>query len=409
MTGPAFDRGSLAPFTRRSFLRGAGGATAAALLGPILAACSKEENGGYGGEPAGVVHVANWGLYLDRAQDQDGNMIRPSLFRFTDETGIQVDYREVIADAEAFYQQIAPYLASDRPTGWDVMVITNGVTMTKLQQLEYLVPLDTTARPNFDLNVAKPFLDPGYDPGARFSMPWQSGMTGLAYNPSLTGRPLTSLQELFSEEWAGKVGMFGDAVDLPNLTMISQGIAPETSTPDDWKAAAEVLRKQRADGIVNRSFRQNYVQALTNGDVALSMAWSGDIFQANKIGAEEGLQFVIPDEGAILWTDAMVIPKGAEHLVDAMKFMDFVFKPEIAALIAAYVNYVTPVPKAQDVLRDMAEHEEDPAIAQDLQAVANGALVFPSEEDLAALSTYRQLESDEEITAWNDTFSEFYA
>ena len=358
--------------------------------------------------PPAIVHVANWALYLDRLRDANGELTRPSLLRFSDETGIEVDYREVIADAEAFYQQISPYLSSGRPTGWDVMVITNGFTMTKLTELDYLVPLDPTQRPNFDAYVAETFLDPAYDPDARFSMPWQSGITGLAYNPALTGRELTSLDELFSQEWAGRVGMFGDAVDLPNLAMIAKGIDPETSTPEDWAATAQTLRDQRDDGIVNRSFRQNYVNALSNGDIAVSMAWSGDIFQANKIGAEEGLQFVVPDEGAILWTDAMVIPKGAEHPVDAMRFMDYVFKPEIAALIAAYVNYVTPVPEAKVKLLEMAEHEPDPTIQEDLLAVANGALVFPSQETLDSLKTYRELADDDDITAWNEAFSEFY-
>ncbi len=393
--------------SRRSFLRNAGGAAGVAALGPVLAACARAA-GGFDGDPEGVVHVANWPLYLDRDRDLNGNMIRPSLLRFTDETGIQVDYREVIADAEAFYQQIAPYLASGRPTGWDVMVITNGVTLTKLTQLDYLEPLDLAQRPNFEKNVAEPFLDPPYDPGARFSMPWQSGITGLAYNPALTGRELTSLDELFNPEWAGRVGMFGDAVDLPNLSMIAAGIDPETSTPDDWARTAEKLRAQRDDGIVNRSFRQNYVHGLANGDVAVSMAWSGDIFQANAIGAEEGLQFVVPDEGAILWTDAMVIPKRAEHPVDAMRFMDFVFDPTIAALIAAYVNYVTPVPGARDVLLDMAEHAETEEERAALLTVANGSLVFPDDKDLAALKTYRELTTDDEITLWNEAFSEFY-
>ena len=247
----------VAPFSRRSFLRSAGGAAGLAALGPLLAACAGD--GSPVGDAASVVHVANWSLYLDRDRDADGRLIRPSLLRFADETGIQVNYREVISDAEGFYQQIAPYLSSGRSTGWDVMVITNGVTMTKLQQLDYLELLDLSARPNFDQHVAEAFLDPAYDPLARFSMPWQSGITGLAYNPSLTGRHLSSLQELFNPEWAGRIGMFGDAVDMPNLSMIALGIDPETSTPADWKTTAAALRSQRADGLVNRSFTQDYV------------------------------------------------------------------------------------------------------------------------------------------------------
>jgi len=395
------------PLSRRSFLRSAGGAAGLMALGPLLAACAGEDEG-LAGDPAGVVHVANWPLYLDRQRDAEGNLLRPSLLRFTDETGIEVNYREVISDAEGFYQQIVPYLSSGRPTGWDVMVITNGLTMTKLIGLDYLEPLDAGQRPNFDRYAAEAFLDPAYDRGARFSMPWQSGITGFAYNPALTGRRLTSLDELFNPEWAGRVGMFGDSVDMPNLTMVALGIDPEVSTPEDWQVTADALRSQRANGIVNRGFRQNYVQALANGDVAVSMAWSGDIFQANAIGAEEGLRFVVPDEGAILWTDAMVIPQRAEHPVDAMRFMDFVFDPEIAALIAAYVNYVTPVPEARAVLLNQAEHAASEGERAALLNVADGPLVFPAEEDLASLKTYRELADDDEIALWDEAFSEFY-
>jgi len=375
-------------------------------LGPLLAACSKDASG-FEGDPTGVVDVANWPLYLDRLTDDQGHVTRPSLLHFEDRTGIRVNYREVIGDADAFYQEIAPYLASGRPTGWDVMVITNGIALTKLRKLDYLVPLDVHQRPNFDRYVADPYRDPAYDPGARFTMPWQSGITGMAYNPALTGRPLTSLDELFNPEWKGRVGMFGDSVDLPNLTMIGLGIDPETSTPDDWNAAAAKLREQREAGIVNEGFRQDYIQALKNGDSVVSMAWSGDIFQVNSTGDPDGLQFVVPDEGAILWTDSMMIPRGAEHPVDAMRFMDFVFDPKIAALITAYVNYVTPVPDAQGVLLDMAEGA-DPDTASQLRTVANGPLVFPDPAELASFKTYRELPTDDEIALWNDAFSEFY-
>ena len=91
-----------------------------------------------------------------------------------------------------------------------------------------------------------------------------------------------------------------------------------------------------------------------------------------------------------------------------MRFMDFVFDPTIAALIAAYVNYVTPVPGARDELLDMAEHAETEEERASLLTVANGSLVFPDDKDLAALKTYRELTTDEEITLWNEAFSEFY-
>jgi spermidine/putrescine transport system substrate-binding protein len=395
--------------TRRGFLRATGGAAGALALGPLLAACSSPESGPFAGDPEGIVHVANWPLYLDRIRQADGSVKRPSLVRFTKETGIQVNYREVIPDAEAFYRQVQPYLAAGLPTGWDVMVITNGPTLTKLIDLEQVEPLPTDRRPHFTTHAEEKFRDPAYDPGARYTMPWQSGITGIAYNPLLTGREITSLSDLFDPEFAGRVGMFGDLVDLPNLAMIAAGFDPETSTPDQWRATADMLRAQRDAKIVHRYYTQNYVNALANGDVALTMAWSGDIYQENAIGAPEGLQFVIPEEGGLLWTDAMVIPKASQHPVDALAFMDYVFRPEIAAMIAAWVNYVTPVPGAKAEILKLADAAPDAQEAERLRAVASSPLVFPTDADYARLKTYRELTTDDELLEWNEIFGEFSA
>ncbi len=391
--------------SRRGFLRGATGAAGAVALGPLLAACSR---GGGVDDPARVVHFANWPLYLDRRVDDAGNQLRPSLERFTRETGIDVNYREVIPDAETFYHEIQPYLAAGAPTGWDIMVITNGPTLTKLIQQGQVEPLPADRRPNFDANALPELRDPAYDPGSRHTMPWQSGITGIAYNPQLTGRSITSLADLFSEEFAGQVGMFGDAVDMPNLAMVAAGVDPATSTPADWRDAAGLLRRQREAGIVGSYYLQNYVRALTSGEVAISMAWSGDIFQKNTTGDPDGLQFVVPDEGAILWTDAMVIPKGAAHQADALTLMDFVYRPAIAALISGYVAYVSPVVGTDTELVRLADRVEDPATADAYRAIAGSPLCFPSADERAGLRTYRELTTDAELAKWNEIFGEFF-
>ena len=397
------------PVSRRSLLRTAGGLAGAVALGPLLAACAKDSSGDpFDAEPAGIVDFANWALYLDRGHDDQGNVTRPSLMRFTDDTGIQVNYREVIPDAESFFGKIQPHLAAGQPSGWDIIVITNGLTLTKLIQLGMLMELPTNRRPNFDANASDSVKSPAYDPDNRYTMAWQSGITGIAYNPALTGREITSLQDLFDPAFAGRVGMFADPVDLPNLALLAAGIEPETSTPDDWRIAADLLKKQRADGIVGRYYNQNYVNALANGDVALTMAWSGDIFQENTIGASEGLQFVVPEDGALLWTDNMCIPKGAIHPVDAIKLMDYVYQPDIAAMVTAAVSYVTPVPAAQDSLRAMADAAPTAEEQATLSAIAESTLVFPSAQQQALLHSYRELATDDEIARWQDAFGEFY-
>jgi spermidine/putrescine transport system substrate-binding protein len=156
-------------------------------------------------------------------------------------------------------------------------------------------------------------------------------------------------------------------------------------------------------------FKQNYVNALANGDVVASMAWSGDIYQENAIGAPEGLQFATPHDGGLLWTDNMVIPAGALHPVDAITLMDFVYQPAIAALITEFVAYVTPVPEARNQILADADAAVEPGAQEKLRTLADSPLVFLPEEEAAALHTYRELKTDQERAAWNDAFGRFIA
>jgi spermidine/putrescine transport system substrate-binding protein len=396
--------------TRREILRDAGVVLGALALGPILAACARDEAPpSFTDEPAGILNFANWPLYIDKEKVADGQFVRPSLAAFTEQTGIQVNYREVIPDADVFFQQIEPYLAAERPTGWDIVVITNGITLTKMKNLGYLVELPADLRPNFGAHAGSFVRDPAYDIGNRYSMAWQSGVTGIAYDPEVTGRPITSLGDLFSDEFAGLVGMFGDIVDMPNLAMLAEGVTPEASTEEDWQRAAELLVRQRDSGVLAGYYSSNYIPALKRGDVAITMAWSGDIFAA-KLGKDlpEQIEFVVPDEGALLWTDAMVIPQGAVHLADAITYMDHVYDPKVAAQIAQYVNYISPVPEAQPEIVRMAESVDDPQERDRLLQVAQSPLVFLTDEMAANLHEYRELATDEEAAAWEATFRKVF-
>ena len=393
--------------TRRELLRAAGVTAGAVSLAPILAACGSEPGGPFDGDPDGIVNFANWPLYIDRVQGSDGVSHIPSLEAFTKETGISVNYRQVIEDAEVFFRAIEKWLRAGEPTGWDIMVITNGQTLTKLIELDYLLELPANLHPTFDKNADVTVTNPDYDPKNRYTMAWQSGITGIAYNPELTGRPITSLADLFDPAFHGKVGMFGDATDLPNLTLLAAGVDPETSTEDDWHRAADMLARQQQEGIVRDYFTQGYINALSNGEVALTMAWSGDIFQEDLTGSSH-LEFVVPKEGAIIWTDCMCIPKAAQHPLDAITLMDYVYRPDVAATIATGAQYITPVPGARQVLESRAASATGDRAAL-LQQVATSPLVFPSEEDRARLHTYRVFENEDELVAWNRIFSPFQA
>ena len=190
-----------------------------------------------------------------------------------------------------------------------------------------------------------------FDPGNKFTIPWQSGFTGIGYNPKLTRREITSFNDLFDPAFKGKVGMFSENQDTGNLALLGIGVKPEKSTPADWQKAADKLKKQRDQGIVRKYYDQSYIDALSKGETALSMAWSGDIFQANLSAGNHDLKFVIPNEGGVIWTDNMCIPLGAAHPLDAITYMNWVYQPRIAATMAEYIDYITPVPGAQDVHR----------------------------------------------------------
>jgi spermidine/putrescine transport system substrate-binding protein len=392
--------------TRRELLRAAGVTAGAISLAPILAACGSSAAGPFDGEPDGIVNFANWPLYIDKVADDNGVSHIPSLEAFTKDTGIQVNYRQVIEDAETFFRAIEKWLRAGEPTGWDIMVITNGQTLTDLIKLDYLMELPADLHPTFDENADATVTDPAYDPKNRYTMAWQSGITGIAYNPELTGRPITSLSDLFDPAFKGMVGMFGDTTDLPNLALLAAGAEPETSTEDDWKAAAEMLAHQKAQGLVRDYFTQGYINALRNGEVALTMAWSGDIFQEDLSGSTR-LEFVVPDDGAIIWTDCMCIPKAAQHPLDAITLMDYVYRPDVAATIAAGAQYITPVPGSKAILEQRAAAATGDE-AQLLQQVATSPLVFPSDEDRARLHTYRVLTEDESVV-WNRIFAPFQA
>jgi spermidine/putrescine transport system substrate-binding protein len=403
--------------TRRGLIRSVGAGAGAAGLSALLAACGVAGQKGAGGttgdgtgtsgqtsvfdgEPAGTLNFANWPLYIDKAR-RNGKVIYPSLERFTKKTGIEVNYKEVINANDEFFGTIQPSLQAGQDTGYDIIVITNGLTLSKLMQLDYLVELDHSKLPNFNKYAADKYKHESFDPGNKFTIPWQSGFTGIGYNPELTGREITSFNDLLDPAFKGKVGMFADNQDLPCLALLGIGVKPEDSTPADWRKAADLLMKQRDEGLVRQYYTQNYTKPLQAGDIALTMAWSGDIFQLQQDTPQ--LKFVVPEEGGILWTDNMCIPAHAQHPVDAITYMDFVYQPRIAELIAAWVWYITPVPAAKKVMQQKLQKPGNGW----LKPVASSPLIFPTDETYDNVYAYRTLTPDEE-QEWNSIFQPIY-
>jgi spermidine/putrescine transport system substrate-binding protein len=368
----AFRRGlTQARLSRRTFIEGVAGAGLAGLLAACGVAGTKGTGAGANVDwdsfwakqkKQGTLDWANWPLYIDTSHGA-----HPSIDLFTKQTGIKVSYKPVIQDNASFFAQIRPVLQSKQSIGYDLIVISNGWELTQLIDNRWLIPLDRKRMPNFERYAGGTVRDPNYDPGNRYTVTWQSGLTGLAYDPEKTGREITSVHDLFDPAFKGQVGMMSDNTELGAVGMLATGMNDQPhSTPDDWRAAAKVLQKQRDDGIVREYYDQSYIKALEDGDTWISQAWSGDVFQANHSGFPN-LKFIVPKEGVMIWHDSCMIPLHAAHPVDAMEWINFYYQPKIEAMIEDWVWYLCPVPAARGVI---ATNLDDPTVAK-------SPLVFP--------------------------------
>ncbi len=408
---PGIDAALLRGFTeprvsRRRFLGYAGTGAGALSLSSILAACGTKgaaPTGGGSAKPnAGLgtpdwwskqqLHdkfsFANWAYYIDTTHGR-----HPSLDQFTKGTGIKVDYAEAVNDNIAFFAKIRPDLQQGNYTGYDLIVSTdNDPPVTEMIELGWAIPLDQSRMKNYDQYASKNVQNPSFDPGNKYTMAWQSGYTCIAYNSKYIQEPITSIQSLFDPKYKGKIGMMGIASELGSFGLLALGINPATSTPDDWKQAAAKLEEQKP--LVRSYYDASYVRALKNEDTWISMAWSGDIFYASTYQGFDTLKVVIPEEGAMFWTDYMLIPYTAENPLDAMTYMDSVFDPNVQAEIEDYVGYVCPVPAAQDIILNKLH---DPK-------VANSPLVFPTPQMQALSRYYPKWSSSEVINGWNAAF-----
>jgi spermidine/putrescine transport system substrate-binding protein len=345
-------------------------------------------------EKAGVLDVANWPLYIDL---EDGESA--TLDAFKKQTDIDVTYKEDINDNDEFFgTDLRQQLSADQPTGWDIIVVTDWM-IAKLIRLGWIQALHHDVIPAANENLDEKFRDPPYDPGNAHSFPWAAGITGIGYNIKVTGREIRSINDLFDPELAGQVGMFSEMRDTINFALYLDGVVPEQATMDQVEAAIGRLEQQKADGIVRGYYGNEYTDQLAAGNLALTMAWSGDIFALRQ--DDPNLRFVIPEEGGNRWTDNMCIPLHAEHPTDAHEWIDFVYQPEIAAGITEWVWYESPV--NDDVIRDLirkdAKKFDDPSLKQ----LADDTTVWPDEETLANTHGYKPL-SEEEEQAWHDLF-----
>lgn len=333
----------------------------------------------------GRVVFANWPEYMPENQ--------APLKKFQQATGISYEYKEVIQENAEFFGKADPVLRAGQSLGFDIVVMTNGVQLQHMIDLGYVTALDHSQMPNFLANVGDKYKDRAYDPGNVYTMPYTSGVTGIAYNTKYVKDEPKSIEALFDPKYKGRVGMMSDAQEIANFGMFALGLDPEKSTEADWQKAGAKLKAQRDAGIVRKYYDQSYIDAVSKGDVWISMAWSGDVFQRQLAG--EPVKFVVPEEGGTIWTDNMLIPKNAANPLDALILMDYLYQPAVAAELDEFIQYVTPVPAVQDLLRENAAKAKGEA-KKSLEEMVDSPLMFPSEADYAKLRTYTKLTTKQE-------------
>ncbi|MFE4967723.1 PotD/PotF family extracellular solute-binding protein [Streptomyces sp. NPDC056660] len=381
--------------SRRSLLRALGGTAA---LG-ALAGC---------GVPAAYVKAgdrtvtdlsardhklvfANWPLYID--VDDDNPNKRPTLDAFEKQTGISVDYIEEINDNDEFFGKISPALMNHQSTGRDLIVISDWMC-ARFVRLGWVQKMDRAHQPNVTKYLDPLLRSPVFDPGRLYTVPWQSGITGIAYNRGKLGREIRHVKDLWASDLKGRVTLLSGLDEAFALLMQGNGVDITKWTADDFYDVCDEVEKQVARGQIRRFTGNDYTKDLVSGDVLACQAYSGDVIQLQADNPD--IRFLVPEEGAELWSDSLMIPDRADHKANAERLVDHYYEPEVAAELAAWVNYVCPVPAAQQVLA--ASKDKDTA------ALAENPLIFPNTGMRRRLAIARDITSTERVAfakRWN--------
>jgi spermidine/putrescine transport system substrate-binding protein len=331
---------------------------------------------------------ANWTAYLDF---DDKTKKYPTLEAYKKKSGMAVTYSEDVDDNDSYFNKIAPQLRAGQDIDRDIFVFTdwmaNRVIREKLCQ-----PLELIRMPHA-ANLLDKLKDVSFDPGRQFSLTWQSGFAGIAYDKSKVGRDLKNVSDLWAPDLKGKIVVLSEFRDTLGLLMQTQGVDPSGPfTKAQFETAADEVTKRISDGNIRRVKGNSYLQDLQSGNAIAGIVWSGDIFVLRAETENPNWTFVLPESGGMLWSDNMMVPITSRHRRNAEMLMDYYYQPEVAARVAAYVNYVCPVQGAQ------AEMEKiDPELAK-------SPYIFPSESFLARnTKVFRALDAQEEAdygAAW---------
>jgi spermidine/putrescine transport system substrate-binding protein len=372
------------PLTRRRLMkRGAGAALGVSALA-YLAACGPRTGGSLesAGEESDVIardrisdslYFANWPLYIEED--------RGTLKEFEKEYGTKVEYVEEVNDNVEFFGKVRQQYSTGDSGGRDIHVVTDWMA-GRMIRLGYVQRFDPAQIVTAQQNLIDRLRTPPFDPGRDYSMPWQSGFGGIIYRKDLVKREPRSVDDLFDPDYKGKVTMLTEMRDTVGVVAAGLGFDPETATLDQFLETVDRIGEGAESGQIRGFTGNEYTKDITKGDSVILIGWSGDAVQLEA--DNPNIRFVAPETGVHLWTDNMQIPVGAPNAFTAQKMIDFVYRPEVQADIAEYVNYICPVEGVQEILA-----KRDPALAQN-------QLIFPDDRTLSDAFIFRELKPDEE-------------
>ncbi len=382
-------------FSRRSFLRGAGLSAAAIGGSSLLAACGTEgarveadscRSTDLSAEEKTIV-FSNWIGYVDPRKGPDTS----TLEKFQQETGITVDYKNGdVNDNETFFAKVSPQLSDCKsPGGRDVFVVTDYMA-ARMIELGWIQKLDHDNMPNVDANLIDFLKAPDWDPNRDYSVPWQSGMTGICYNSELTD-PVSSFEELLTRpDLKGRINLLSEMRDTMLFLLLMEGSDPQKFTADEYTAAIDALKGFVDSGQVRRFAGNDYIDDMKSGDTVACEAWSGDVI--NLLGGGK-YKWIPPEEGFAIWTDNMLVPNKAEHKENVETMMNFYYDPVNAAKLSAWNYYFCPVDGAQE------------EIGQFDKSAAKSEFIFLDDQTLETGKQFMSL-SDSEETTYQRQFNE---
>ena len=333
-----------------------------------------------------LVNWSSWPSYMDVNEKTKSH---PTLDAFTKKTGIKVNYTEDYNDNDEFYAKVRPLLEAGTDTGRDVWVSTDWM-VARLIRLDYVQKFDLSNIPNH-ANVDDSLLNVGFDKGRLYSLPWQSGFTGIAWNPKSTGgKKIETIDQLFTDpKLKGKVTLLTEMRDTVGLTLLALGKDPNSFTDADFDAACAEIQKAKDAGQIKGFTGNDYTKPLAAGDTAACIAWAGDIVQLKADNPNLG--YALPQKGFMLWSDNLVIPNLAKHKKNAEMVINYYYDPAVMAHVVDFVNYVSPVKGVKPLLTKF-----DPS-------VASNPLIIPSQDVLSRSHVFRGLTAAEE-TKYNRKF-----